>query len=250
MSESEAPATIDEIIGDIVELLKPWKPWEPRWRKFGWPIKADGMLPPGSWVEAMIIGDRPLAADGQAKAWVAKQEEKQPSQEDEIAAAVREAIDLLLDVIPDFFSRAAIQKTRTTAREAIKAIDRLERLIEASPELRLRIPVKDLHLDSHPARLFAGLKWLRETSKDAIDASLTTGRKNQVKEWCVQVAWILIHRFSAQKPGYGPETAFPRVTALIYEAVIHEHEASDFRVLCQNWLAKIDAAERAAKAAR
>jgi hypothetical protein len=251
MSAIEAPATLDEITRTIVELLKPWRPWEPQWRKFGWPINDDG--PPGSWVNAMIIEDRLLAtpADRQAKAWVAKQEAGQPSQEDGIAAAVREAIDLLRDVIPDFFSRTAIRKTRAAARAVVKTIDKLETLVEASPELRLRIPikVKDLHPDSHPARLIAELKWLGETCKDADNATLTTGRKDQVKEWCLRVAWSLIQRFSAQKPSYGPGTAFPRITALIHEAVTHEREESDFRVLCQNWLTKVGAAEWAAKVA-
>jgi hypothetical protein len=111
MSAIEAPATLDEITRTIVELLKPWRPWEPQWRKFGWPINDDG--PPGSWVNAMIIEDRLLAtpADRQATAWVAKQEAGQPSQEDGIVVEAR-GNRLAVDVIPDFRVRQSENQGR------------------------------------------------------------------------------------------------------------------------------------------
>jgi hypothetical protein len=214
-----------EIIRDIVKALEPWKP---QWRelKTGWPIKADGTLPPGSWVEAMIVQKRLVAipADKQAKAWVAKQEKDKLRTE--IPAAVGTQIEHLRKVNPEFFSRAAVRNTRDEARLLLRAIKIFEgRIAQATPELRVRLKLDLQQEEFGTQRLFRELKHLRDECNAAVQGASGT---NQLKEQCARTAISLIVMYSDRKPHSGSaESAYRKIAGLLYEAVTDKPPGRD-----------------------
>jgi hypothetical protein len=175
---------------------------------------------------------------------------------DEVRSAVHRQINFLLGVIPHFYDRDAIIKTRENARDLIGAIDELERkLLDASLELRMRLKLdlpSDIATDifgefqfryCRPA-LFDELNSVRRECDIAIEQSLKSGRKDQVKRWCVKSGGLLILRYSKSKPTYSDDSKFPRITGYIYEIVKPNHDpdadgsdqAGSFRRLCQEWI--------------
>jgi hypothetical protein len=156
----------------------------------------------------------------------------------DIPGRVRKNIEALRADVPAFFEREAIKTERDRARGLIDTIAELERQFRNAPrELKLDFPIDDLHPDSHPARLFAELNYVRERCEAIIADTLTAGRKDQVKRSCARVALHLIRTFSTQGAACGSdESTFPRITALIYEALTGEEKASGFRALCKDML--------------
>jgi hypothetical protein len=156
----------------------------------------------------------------------------------EIPGRVYKSIEALQADVPEYFEREAIKTERERARGLIDTIAELERQLRNAPrELKLDFPIDDLHPDSHPARLFTELNYLRERCETIIADTLIAGRKDQVKRSCAQVALHFIRIFSTQRAACGSDgSTFPRITALIYEAVTGEEKASGFRALCKDML--------------
>jgi hypothetical protein len=160
----------------------------------------------------------------------------------EIPDRVHKNIEALRADVPAFFQREAINTERDRARGLIDTIADLERQFRIAPrELKLAFPIDDLHPDSHPARIFAELNHVRERCEAIIANTLTAGRKDQVKGWCARTALHLIRTFSTQNPTCGSdESTFPRITALIYEAVTSQESSSGFRGICKDMLDAAD----------
>jgi hypothetical protein len=223
--ENQSAARDAEIIWAIVKALKPWKP---QWHqlKTGWRIKADGTVPSGSWVEAMIIEDRFVAipADKQTKALVnAKQ---QTELRTEIRAAVGEQIELLRKANSEVFSRSMVIGTRAGAKALLSAIKVLEgRLAQASPELRLRLGLDLQQNEFGTRRLLRELRHLRDECSAAIQAASGT---NQLKKWCAKTAIGLIVRYSDRKPHSGSaKSEYRKIAGLLYEAVTGKPPGKD-----------------------
>ncbi len=156
----------------------------------------------------------------------------------EIPGRVCKNIEALRADVPAFFEREAIKTERERAGGLIDTIAELERQFKNAPrELKLDFPIDDLHPDSHPARLFAELSHVRERCEAIVADTLTAGLKDQVKGRCAQSALHLIRTFSTQRPTCGSDgSTFPRITALLYEAVTGEERASGFRAVCNDML--------------
>ena len=165
-----------------------------------------------------------------------------PSQED-VTIEVREQVAQLRQAVSDYFQRAAIVKTREDARNIDKTIAKLkQQLSKASPELQMR-----LKLPRRP-KLFHELSTVQVECQTAEKSTLTEGRKDQVKRWCVQIAGNLMRRFSSKELTYddGP---FQNITSHIFELVSprvevknldedggEASEQSGFLRLCKEWI--------------
>lgn len=148
----------------------------------------------------------------------------------EISAAVEREIDRLRELVPDYFSRNAIQKTRYDAREVIAAIDHLTGLLLAqtiSPELRLR-----LGLDLPAPKVLGALNEVRALCHAADE---NQPGADQVKFWCASIALNLMLRFSQKRPSAGSvETPFCTIAGLLYQSVTGDEE--NLRSICQSVL--------------
>lgn len=148
----------------------------------------------------------------------------------EISAAVQREIDRLRELVPNYFSRNAIQKTRYDAREVIAAVDHLTGLLSAktiSPELRLR-----LGLDLPEPRVLDALNEVRAL---CLAADENQPSADQIKFWCVSVALSLMLRFSQKRPTAGSvKTPFCAIAGLLYQSVTGEEE--NLRSICQTVL--------------
>lgn len=198
------PTTDEEIVKYIVDFLKPWsnqhKPVQTGYL-------VEQQIPTGYLVE-----------------------KSKPELLAEISAAVQREIDRLRDLVPAYFSRNAIQKTRHDARDVIAAIDRLTALLSAktmSQELRLR-----LGLDLPAPRVLDALHEVRELCQ-AADANQPGN--DQIKFWCVTVALNLMLRFSQKRPSAGSiKTPFCAIAGLLYQSVSGSEE--NLRRTCQEVL--------------
>jgi hypothetical protein len=178
-----------------------------------------------------------------------RQRPKEPSRwrDAEISAKVREQIDLLRATIPEFFARDAIIDTRESAQELIDTISKLEHQLNSPPpELRLRLKL-DVPLEHHArmTRLLDELKWLTETCKTAIGDTLGPGRKDLIKEQCINSAWALSVQFLGKNP---TGSKLSEITSLLYRAVCGE--GADMRRLCVSYLKRVKEALRSSAAAR
>jgi len=132
---------------------------------------------------------------------------------EEILADVETQIQRLRETVSKFFSRDSIIRTREDAREITKTIAKLQQqLSRASPELKMRF--------SHRQNLPTELALLSDECKRAVASALTEGRKDQVKEWCAQMAHVLTRKYSDKEPTSGSSSApFRNIAGLLYEAV-------------------------------
>ena len=222
----QSNATDAESIRAIAEALKPWKP---QWKqlKTGFPINADGIVPSGSWVEAIIIENNrfvAIPADKQTKAWVSAQQ--QAKLRTEILAAVGEQIDLLRNVNSEIFSRTAVRNTRKGAKLLLTDIKAFEgRVADATPELRFRLGLDLPQVEFGTQRLLIELKHFKDECNAAIKAA--SGR-NQLKEWRARIAVSLIVRYSKRKPHSGSaESAYRKISGLLYKAVTGQPPGRD-----------------------
>src|SRR5262249_39271423 len=120
---------------------------------------------------------------------------------DDIPNQIRRLIEALQPAAPEAFERSAIREERMRAREVIDAIDELASQFKNAPrDLKLDSPIADYHPDSHPARLFAELKHVRDRCEAIERDTLTAGRKDQVKQACANMALFIIRMFSLKEP--------------------------------------------------
>jgi hypothetical protein len=145
-------------------------------------------------------------------------------------------------MVPDFFGRSAIKKTRQDARTLIESIDHLSKLLSAktlSPELLLRLG-HHTNLKGAPAdlanmpipRLFDVMQEIRGICKVADHAQ---PQADQVKLWCALTAIRLILQFSETRPSAGSlNTPYCRIASLFYQGVTGKEQA--IRRVCQEVL--------------
>jgi hypothetical protein len=110
----------------------------------------------------------------------------------EVAADVTEKVELIRACHVEHFARDAVRHTRDNSRELIELTDLLKtKLARARPEIALRV---------NPDQLKSDLDKISQACQLAETESLTDGRKDQTKEWCVKIAGGLIIKFSAKLP--------------------------------------------------
>jgi hypothetical protein len=157
----------------------------------------------------------------------------------EISNAIRSEIERLRELVPNYFAREAIQKTREDARNILQSIDQLEKQLASktlSPELQLR-----LHLDAKGdqavanapgPRLRDALKTVRELCQAADDRQ---PQADQEKFWCATIALSLINDFSKKRPTAGSvKTPYCAIAGLLYQSVTGREES--LRGVCQDVL--------------
>ena len=205
--DSAVTATDDGLVEAITNELKPWSPQRRQ-------LKT-GFLEEKSKAEVMT----------------------------EISNAVRGEIDRLRQIVPDYFSRDAIKKTRDEARNIAASIDRVAEQLSAktlSPELRLRLGL-DIPLTGDPSeitnmpvpRLLDALRAVCDLCQAAAD---NQPGADQIKLWCVRVALNLVLRFSKNRPSAGsPLTCYCIIASLLYESVTGE-KGLPLRRICQDVL--------------
>jgi hypothetical protein len=138
----------------------------------------------------------------------------------------------LLRSAKDHFSRAAVRRTRRSAREILAISTKLQRTQErASPEMKMR-----LKMDA-AANQF-DFSEIRRECEAAIRGTITTGRKDQIKLECARCSMLLILEHSDKLPASGsPKSPYRLIAGLLYEAATGIKE-SDFKRTCEIILAK------------
>lgn len=140
---------------------------------------------------------------------------------------IHEMIKLLNEVVPQFYAREAVRRTRNDAKAIRAAVVQLERQIKnASPEMRLRLKPP----------LLASLQPLRTECDAAIKAAPPT---DKVKEWCARTALHLIVKFSDRAPASSEISPYRKITGLLYQAITGEADR-DFKRACDNLLRLIN----------
>jgi hypothetical protein len=154
-----------------------------------------------------------------------------PYQQRDVIAGINEQIGDLEAALPEL-SREGVRATRESARRILGAIADLQRKIAelqhecdggASPEVRERLagircrPDYVKPLDDNFVKTLADIK--RECDA-AIEATLTEGRRNQVKEWCARLARALFVRFSKSRPTSGSANSPYRYSAGLFCKII------------------------------
>jgi hypothetical protein len=115
----------------------------------------------------------------------------------EIGQFVADQIRAFRSASAAHLDRHAIQRTRDSARDILKTLDRLELQINrASPEMKIRLGA-GTNVLKHRLAPF------RRECEAAIRSSLTEGRKDQVKDWAAKIAWILVKKFSVNEATSG-----------------------------------------------
>lgn len=189
--------TEDQIVEAVVDALRPWKPQH---RQIETGRRA---------------GEIVAKADAEVLA--------------HISDAVRSEIVRFRTLVPDFFDRDAIRKTRDDARDIIKSVDRLKEHLLAktfSPELRMR-------LDVRRSRLLDALNEARDICQAADE---NQPQADQVKLWCAQIAIRLMLDFSLSRPAAGSgNTEYCRIASLLYESVTGDRD-ENLRHICQDVL--------------
>lgn len=201
----------DQIANDIAEALKPWAP---RNRQIETGKKAG---------EIKALSNTELRA--------------------EIINSARKEIDRLRIVVPDFFHRNAIRKTRSDARDIIKSIDNLAGQLSAktlSPELRLRLGDHSRVIGSPTDIVNMPLPLLLNALQQVRDlchaADVNQPDKDQVKHWCARIALRLVLDFSKDDPTAGSaKTSYCTIASLLYQGVT-EREGLELRRICQEIL--------------
>ena len=162
----------------------------------------------------------------------------------DIKSGISEQVDLLCNVIPEHFSRGAIQKTRDDACAVKTLILNLERKLNlASPELKMR-----LKIDSSPGWSPPLLVQLK-TARDACEQAIAPRRKNEIKEWSVRTAYRIIRKYSENEPTGTDQGPFRVIAGLVYEIVTgtREKNGKDLKRACDSHLKAIRKALDAAK---
>jgi hypothetical protein len=132
-----------------------------------------------------------------------------PYQQQDVLAGINEQIGNLEAAFPEL-SREGVRATRESARRILEAIAELQHECDggASPEMRERLA----GIRCRPDYLKA-LEGIRRECDAAIEATLTEGRKNQVKKWCARLARALFVRFSKSPPTSGSANSPYRYSA-------------------------------------
>jgi hypothetical protein len=203
--------TDDEIVEAITTALKPWKP---QYRQVETGKRAGQM-------EAKSSRD---------------------VQRDIVKAVRFEMLRFRTSSVPHFFSREAIRKTRHDARDIIKTIDQLIRLVAAktlSPELQLRLGQHTNVIGSQVdrakmpiPRLLDGLYEIRAVCDQA---DKKQPGADQIKLWCARTAIRLINSFSETRPSAGSaNTPYCRIAGLFYQGTTKK--PATLRRICQDVL--------------
>jgi hypothetical protein len=140
-----------------------------------------------------------------------------PYQQRDVIAGINEEIAVLKAAFPEL-SREGVIATRASAKRLLPKIARLQHEIarlqheldeKASPEMRMR--------------LSAHVSAMKRECDAAIQGTLTEGRRNQVKEWCVKKAWALICKFSEKRPTSGStDSPFRHIAGLLCKIIDSE----------------------------
>ena len=211
-SKERDPGGDDEIVQAITDSLKPWAPQK----------------------RQIETGERAGEMETKSKTEL----------QVEISEAVRkEIVYLQTTAVPDFYGREAIRNTRNDARDIIKSIDRIEKQLSAktlSPELRVRLGLHTSLIGS-PAdianmpvpRLLDALKDVHDICQAADDNQPIT---DQVKFWCVGIAFRLVIRFSEDDPTAGSaDSPYCAIAGLLYQSVTGKKH-QQLRRICQKML--------------
>jgi hypothetical protein len=111
--------------------------------------------------------------------------------ESNITPDIIKKLQLLQSCHRQHFDRKAVNRTTNDAREIIGLIERLKKRLDVGPsEIQMR-----LNMD----RTRRQLDEIRHACKLAEKETLTDGRKDQTKHWCVRIAVGLRMRFSQQR---------------------------------------------------
>jgi hypothetical protein len=160
----------------------------------------------------------------------------------QVTEKVRNEIVRLRALVPDFYGRGAIQKTREDARDIMESIDDLREKISVnvlSPELLLRLGLhpsiigsaEDIKNGPVP-RLLDALEAVRGICRAA---EKNQPGADQVKLWCVRVALRLMLQFSTKRPSAGSvDSSYCAIASLLYRGVTGKR--SELRRVCQDVL--------------
>jgi hypothetical protein len=128
-----------------------------------------------------------------------------PYQQRHVTAGINDQIRILKDAFPEL-SRMGVRATRETARKVLNKITGLQRGLNRSPEMRMRL--------SGP------LDRIKQECVAAIAGTLTEGRRNLVEEWCAKSAWALVHRFSTKPPTSGSsDSPYRHIAGLLHKII-------------------------------